>query len=401
MSVKKQKRKGKMLLSVVMAAAVGFLSSSVGITINQLPDELTVVASGKANLSTFLPTEVEYDSDSGENASARLFGLIKLKTMNINISAPTKVRLGGTLFGVRMYSDGVMVVGLSDFSSEGRSANPARDAGINEGDVIKSVNGQSVYTNDEFSDIIEKSEGEIQLEIITGNGLQKKVLLTPEYSDADQCLKTGMWVRDSAAGIGTLTYIDDKTGTFGGLGHGICDSDTQNIIPIHGGDIVEAEFTDIKRGVKGAAGEIRGYLSTRKLGKISSNTVCGTFGQYTAEVPDGKTYEVAMKQEVKVGKAKLLCTVENGKEPQFYDIKIDKINYNVSEPAKNMIITVTDEELLKKTGGIVQGMSGSPIVQNGKFVGAVTHVFVNNPACGYAIFSENMVKQGKNITQIP
>lgn len=390
---KPQRKKGKLLVSLCLAAGVGFFSSSVGITMRQLPDELTVVTSGKANLSTFLPTEVEYSGHSDGKAAARLFGLIKLKTMTVNIAAPAKVQLGGTLFGVKMYSDGVMVVGLSDFISDGKSTNPAREAGIHKGDIIKSVNGQPVYTNSEFSEIIEHSNGAVELDILSDSGAERhesKVTLTPQYSDADQGLKTGMWVRDSAAGIGTLTYIDTQNGTFGGLGHGICDTDTQAIIPIHGGDIVEAEFTDVKRGVKGAAGEIRGYLGSQKLGEISSNTICGTFGQYTAAIPQGKEYRVAMKQEIKTGKAKILCTVESGSKPKFYDIEIERINYNISEPAKNMIITVTDEELLKKTGGIVQGMSGSPIVQNGRFVGAVTHVFVNNPACGYAIFAENM-----------
>lgn len=393
MPFKKHKRKGKWLLSLCLAAAVGFLSSSVGITMRQLPDELTVVTSGKANLSTFLPTEVEYGHHAGEKAAARLFGLIKLKTLPVRLAEPAKVRLSGTLFGVKMYSDGVMVVGLSDFLSEGQSTNPAREAGIRTGDIIQSVNGRQVYTNSEFSQIVEQSDGALALKILSGSGAEqqeKTVTLTPRYSDADKGLKTGMWVRDSAAGIGTLTYIDAKNGTFGGLGHGICDTDTQVIIPIHGGDIVEAEFTDVKRGVKGAAGEIRGYLGTKKIGEISTNTICGTFGQYTAAIPDGKDYEVAMKQEIKTGKAKILCTVESGQTPKFYDIEIERINYNISEPAKNMIIKVTDEQLLKKTGGIVQGMSGSPIVQNGKFVGAVTHVFVNNPACGYAIFAENM-----------
>lgn len=395
MSAKKQKTKGKMLLGLLMAAVCLF-SASVGITVGQLPHELTVsrsvAASGKTELSTFLPTQVEYGGS--QQAAARLFGLIRLKTLPVRMASPVKVRLGGTLFGVRMYSDGVMVVGLSDFSSEGRSANPAREAGITEGDVIRSVNGRKVYRSAEFSEIAEHADASITLDVLKRDGKLRKITLTPLYSDGDRCLKTGMWVRDSAAGIGTLTYIHPESGAFGGLGHGICDSDTQSIIPVHGGEIVEAEFIDVKRGVKGIAGEIRGWLGTETLGKLSDNTVCGMFGQYTAALPEGDDYEVAMKQEIRTGKAQVLCTVDGSGVPRFYGIEIEKINYNAGEQAKNMIVRVTDEDLLNKTGGIVQGMSGSPIVQDGKLVGAMTHVFVNDPTCGYAIFAENMLRMG-------
>lgn len=386
------------LFGMIAAAIFGFFSSSVGITVNQLPDEITIHDLGKSSLETFLPVEVDCNDISDNEAAAKLFGLVKVKDVNVSVQAPKKVRLCGTIFGVKMYSDGVMVVGLSDFATETGSVNPARSAGINEGDVIKSVNGTRVYTNSEFSKLIENSEGAINIELVDTDGITKKVSLTPRYSVTDKCLKTGMWVRDSAAGIGTLTYIDSDTMSFGGLGHGICDSDTQSIVPVYGGDIVEAQITGVKRGVKGAAGEIRGYLCSEKLGEIKANTICGAFGEYMGDLPEGKDYEVALKQEVKVGKAQILCTPESGGEPEFYDIEINKINYSSNEPAKNMIITVTDKELIKKTGGIVQGMSGSPIVQNGKFVGAVTHVFVNDPTCGYAIFSENMVKQGIAVT---
>lgn len=390
-----EKNSKRFFCGMLAAAVIGFSAASVGITVSQIPDEMTVYTAGKSSFDTFLPVEVDYTQSQSGEADAKLFGLVKVKNINVSIQSPKKVRLCGSIFGVKMYSDGVMVVGLSDFASYSGSVNPARDAGISEGDIIKSINGSTVCTNSDFSECIQKSDGEIRLEILTANGQTKKVTLVPQYSVTDKCLKTGMWVRDSAAGIGTLTYIDPQSMTFGGLGHGICDADTQSIIPIQGGDIVDAEIISIKRGVKGSAGEIRGCLCSEKLGEITSNTICGTFGEYTGELPVGSDYEVALKQEIKTGKAQILCGIDGG-QPEFYDISIDKINYNGSEPTKNMIITVTDKELIDKTGGIVQGMSGSPIIQNGKFVGAVTHVFVNDPTSGYGIFSENMVRQGTN-----
>ena len=214
----------------------------------------------------------------------------------------------------------------------------------------------------------------------------------PATSDSDGSLKTGMWIRDSAAGIGTLTYIDPESGRFGGLGHGICDADTREIVPVHDGEIVSANISGIKRGVRGSAGEIRGYLSGDTLGKLENNTVCGAFGSFTSDMPASREYDVALKQEVRQGKAKLMCSVEPDGKPRMYDVVINRINYG-GNPAKNMIITVTDKKLLEKTGGIIQGMSGSPLVQDGKFIGAVTHVFVNDPASGYAIFAENMIGQ--------
>lgn len=391
MSEKTEKNGKKLFFAMLAAAFIGFSASSVGITISQIPDEMTVYTAGKSNFNTFLPVEVNYTQTQSGEADAKIFGLVKVKQINVNIQSPKKVRLCGDIFGVKMYSDGVMVVGLSDFASYGGSVNPAQDAGICEGDIIKSVNGKKVYTNSDFSKSILNASKDIQLEILSKNGAKKNITLTPQYSVTDKCLKTGMWVRDSAAGIGTLTYIDPQSMIFGGLGHGICDSDTQNIIPVSGGDIVEASITDVRRGVKGSAGEIHGYLCNKKIGEIKTNSVCGTFGKYTGELPEGKDYEVALKQQVKTGKAQILCTLDNG-QPEFYDISIDKINYKNNEPTKNMIITVTDKELIAQTGGIVQGMSGSPIIQNGKFVGAVTHVFVNDPTCGYAIFAENMLK---------
>ncbi len=386
-------QRGKKAAAMLFAFVVGIIASAVGsalVTVNQLPDELTVYEGSSSRLSTFLPVSVEYTSKDSDMAEAKLFGVVGVKKVGIRRESPRTVLLAGTLFGLKMHSDGVMVVGISSFNSDGVSVNPAKKAGISVGDVIHSVNGQKVFTNSDYADIVKKSHGSLSLELTDRSGNRKKVSLQPKYSDADQSVKSGMWVRDSAAGIGTLTYIDPSSGTFGGLGHGICDADTHNIVPLHEGEIVEARIANIRRGVRGSAGEIRGYLGTGELGELESNTICGTFGRYTAELPDFPEYEVAVKQEIRPGKAKVLCTVNAEGKPELYDIVIDKINYS-GEPAKNMMITVTDERLLDVTGGIIQGMSGSPIIQGGKFVGAVTHVFVNNPTCGYAIFAENMM----------
>ena len=372
-----------LLLSLIMIFSV-----SAAVTIRDLPDELTVSGNENDSLSTLLPVSVEFREDDGGEAQARLFGMVNVKKMGVRRDRPGKVMLAGTLFGLKLYSDGVMVVGLSDFDADGKSVNPAREAGISRGDVIHKVGGKQVRTNAEFAEAVVHSRGSLSIELTDSKGETKKVSVTPVYSDEDGCMKTGMWVRDSAAGIGTLTYIDPVSGEFGGLGHGICDSDTHDLVPISDGEIVSAQMTDVRRGVRGYAGEIRGILGDATLGTIRSNTVCGAFGTYTAGIPRLREYETAVRQEVKPGRAKILCSVEE--KPEFYDITIDKINYT-GDPAKNMMITVTDEKLLKITGGIIQGMSGSPIVQNGKFVGAVTHVFVNNPACGYAIFAENML----------
>ena len=376
-----------MLWGTSWLAAVAL--ACVFITVRQLPDELTVQDAGCARLSTLLPVSVEYTADGNGSAKARLFGTVGVKNVIIHRERPGKVLLAGTLFGLRLYSDGVMVVGLSDFGCRGENVNPARKAGIREGDLIRTADGKPVYTNADFAKAVKNSHGSMTLEITDGEGKTKKVSLTPKVSDADGGLKTGMWVRDSAAGIGTLTYIDPESGSFGGLGHGICDSDTHSIVPVLEGDIVGAQLTSLRRGVRGMAGEIRGCLGSDKLGELTDNTQSGAFGRYTADFSDLREYEVAFKQEVRPGKAKILCTVEPDSIPKMYDIVIEKINYS-GEPTKNMIVSVTDERLLELTGGIIQGMSGSPVIQNGKFVGAVTHVFVNNPKCGYAIFAENM-----------
>ena len=204
----------------MLMALLSGIAAAVLITIRQLPDELVVHQSGKAQLNTFLPVSVEISDCHSDSAKAKILGMVGVKEVGIRTEKPKKVILAGTLFGLRMYSDGVMVVGLSDFQSGGRSVNPAKDSGISQGEIIRSANGRRIFTNVEFAKAVMNSNGTLPLELVGKDGHSRSVTITPMKSDTDDCLKTGMWVRDSAAGIGTLSYIDPETEEFGGLGHG-------------------------------------------------------------------------------------------------------------------------------------------------------------------------------------
>nr|MDE5620074.1 SpoIVB peptidase [Ruminococcus sp.] len=206
-----------------------------------------------------------------------------------------------------------------------------------------------------------------------------------------------MWVRDSIAGIGTMTFFNKTTGEFAGLGHPVCDSDTGELVPIYSGEAVPVEITDAKKGSKGIPGELHGqFMYGGSFGILNRNNSCGVYGMLSESAVQAlsvncEQYKMGYRQDVKTGEAEILTTV-SGDIPQKYKIEIEKIDYNSAESTKNMVIRITDKELLDRTGGIVQGMSGSPIIQDGKLIGAVTHVFVSDPTKGYAIFAENMAE---------
>ena len=203
-----------------------------------------------------------------------------------------------------------------------------------------------------------------------------------------------MWVRDSSAGIGTVTFYDESTGLFGGLGHPVCDVDTGGILPLSSGDVVDVNITGVRKSTEGNAGELQGiFVSDKACGTLYTNNQYGVFGALKNCPSPYSPIPMGLKQEIQLGEASILTTID-GDKPQEYSISIEKIDYRSDNSNKNMVIKITDEKLLSLTGGIVQGMSGSPIIQNGKLIGAVTHVFVNEPTKGYAIFCENMYEYG-------
>ncbi len=302
-----------------------------------------------------------------------------------------KVYVGGIPFGVKFMTEGVIITSLADIKTANGKLCPASAAGLKPNDIIIKVNGETVTDAASLSDIAEKSGGAPIVITYTRDGKQGEVTLTPACCVEDGKYKTGLFVRDSGAGIGTVTYIIPETLSFGGLGHGICDGETGKLIPMGRGSVVGVTINGVVKGISGTPGEVRGYFSSGKTGTLLKNTDCGVFGAF-ASLPEnisGEPVSIGTRSEIKAGKAYILSTLD-GTTPQKYEIEISDIKVN-STTNKCFTVKVTDKALIDKSGGIIQGMSGSPILQNGRLVGAVTHVLINDPTTGYGIFIENML----------
>ena len=309
-------------------------------------------------------------------------------TKNEN-NSQTSVYLGGFPIGIKLYCDGVIIVDTQNVAVSGGYENPAQKAGLLKGDIIKSIDGKKVTRNQEVSELIEESNGkQLKLQILR-NGELKNIQFSSVYSTVSGQYKAGLWIRDSSAGIGTVTFYTED-GEFASLGHAVCDVDTGEMLPIESGETTNAKITGFYKGKVGTAGELCGILESKSTGKIVVNDGIGIYGVFDSVDTTRTLYPLANKNEVKIGAAQIVTTIENGKE-QAFNIEIERIDY-ASDEHKNLVIKVTDENLISKTGGIVQGMSGSPILQDGKIIGAITHVFLNDPTGGYGIFAETMLE---------
>lgn len=363
-----------------------------GITARITPEESTEDFMANASLAP--------SHNSSYDAQLMLFDTIPLKRVQVDVVPETKVIPCGTPFGIKMFTNGVVVVGTADLdASDHTTVNPAAVAGIKIGDVITEVNGKAVSENDEIAQAIEESNGEPLKLTFVRDKKTLHTMLTPVQSAYDHTYKGGLWVRDSTAGIGTVTFYCPEDGSFGGLGHGICDNDTRDLMPMKTGEIVAVTIHGVEKGQQGSAGELRGYFtSDNPVGQVQANLETGVYGTLQASPVDHEIVDIAMKQEIKLGDAQILATVD-GDTPKYYDVKIQSVDYSGESTTKNMVIRITDPDLLERTGGIVQGMSGSPILQGGKLVGAVTHVFLNDPTQGYGIFAENMLTVSNDLHQ--
>lgn len=335
-----------------------------------------------------------------------VFSLSGTKSLNEqNISSPclsqsvdsketTSVIPGGNSIGITLCMDGVLVVSTSDVtSSDGSHTSPAENAGIKPGDLIQSFNKNSISNVENLNEAVTNSNGKKTPIVIKRKNKTIETLIEPKMSREDGCFRIGAWVKDAASGIGTMTFFDPQTKTFAALGHGICNPETNEILSIDSGSIINSTIVSVDKGEKGVPGELNGIFLEDGiiLGNISLNCDAGIFGKVCEDFkPDTQPIPIAFRKDTKIGKAEILSNVEGSKVDKF-NIEIIKILPKSISSQKSMIIKVTDENLLNKTGGIVQGMSGSPILQNGKIVGAVTHVFINDPTRGYGIFIEDML----------
>ena len=340
-------------------------------------------------------------SEAGvEKLRLNLFGNIKIKDVNVDVVPKTKVIPIGTAIGMKLYTKGVLVVGMSQIKDENdKKKRPYENSGIEQGDTIIAINNNEVSNTNELIEEVNNSNGNAITVKYEKNNETLETSITPVKSGNEY--KLGLWVRDAAAGVGTLTFYEPNTNSFMALGHGISDIDTEKIVDIASGELITASILTIKKGVKGTPGEIRGTIENgNNIGKIGKNTNLGVYGTVTnknyLDISGIEEMEVATRSEIQEGKAQIICQLDNSGR-KIYEIEIEKIYLANNTDNKSMLIKVTDKDLLEKTGGIIQGMSGAPVIQNGKFVGAVTNVLVNDPTQGYAIFGDMMIKQMRSV----
>lgn len=352
-----------------------------------VPDFITLVSDEKSVPA--IAAQTGNKNEGSVRLTAKLFGVIPLKSVEVSYIERQKVYPGGMAFGVRLYMRGVMIVGMSPVETSAGELNPAYDSGLRSGDIIIKIDGNEVNASADVSAAI--ARGETLTFDIERAGEPMTFKMTPVPS-VDGLYKAGLWIRDSTAGIGTVTFITEN-GDFMGLGHGICDVDTGELIPMRDGEVSDVTISGINPGRAGVPGELKGYFGQQKIGVLTKNTACGVMGslyQKPANIPEG-ALDMGLRDDVREGDAYIYCMLDDNTVSK-YSIKILKID-RYSTDNKSFLIEITDPALLARTGGIVQGMSGSPIIQDGKLIGAVTHVLVNDPARGYGIFIENMTAQ--------
>ena len=379
------------------------------LAIEKIPSKITFFEGEDINLKTVLGINFNYadtiETSSSEgnkkNIQVSFLDNIPIKNVDVNVIPKTKVIPLGNIAGVKLYTNGVLVVGMSEIEGkDNQRYKPYVNTGIEEGDTIIKVNNKEINSTDDLIETVNQSEGnKIKINYIHEKET-KECSITP-VETINKEYKIGLWVRDSAAGVGTITFYEPSNKTFGALGHGITDIDTNELINIASGEFITTKILNITKGEVGTPGKIQGTIDNQtNIGTISKNTKFGIYGKVdnlsSINIDKSKEMDVALRDEIKHGKATILCSLDN-QTPQEYEIEIEKIFKDNNYDNKSMQIKVTDERLLNKTGGIIQGMSGSPIIQNGKFVGAITHVLVNNPQEGYGVFADIMLKKASEI----
>ena len=370
--------------------------------ITLIPNRIILLENENYKIKKFLGVDtietVSTSSDNGniKNVDVTLFGN-KVKNVSVETIENVEVVPIGKIIGMKLYTNGVLIVGMSEIENiNNELVSPFNNCDIKEGDTIVKINDTEIENIENLKNVVNESNGKNICLTLVRDGTVVTSNITPVQTETDE-YKLGLWVKDAATGVGTITYYEKNTGNFAALGHGIVDNDTEKLIDIDSGEIVTSEIVSVTKGAINSPGEIRGTITNQKtIGEVNKNTKFGIYGNLTnltsLNIDAQKTYPVALRNEISVGDATVLCSLD-GKNSKEYSIKIEKIHLDNDYDNKSMLIRVTDKELIEATGGIIRGLSGSPILQNGKFVGAVTNVLVSNPEIGYAIFGDLMIKE--------
>ena len=381
------------------------------VSIDSIPQKIIIFKGEPINISTLWGVDIRrtndtietytdlnsntFDKVGNEKLEVSIFDKIKVKTIDVNILEETEVIPVGEIVGIKLYTSGVLVVGTSVIETkQGEKIKPFENTEIKEGDSIIKVNQKIINSTEDLINSINESNGQ-KIKITYISKEEEKVCEIIPVKDTENEYKIGLWVRDSAAGVGTVTFYNEESQSFSALGHAITDIDTGEIINTSSGEIDDVNIVAIIKGEKEEPGKIQGTIKSNKIiGSIYKNTPYGIYGKVknisNLSLDYSKKMKVASRQEIDIGPAIVLSGIDG--EIKEYKIEIQKIYLNNNYDNKSMIIKVVDDNLIEKTGGIVQGMSGSPIIQNNKFIGAITHVFVKDPTTGYAVFADKMIK---------
>ena len=396
----KQKKYRKFLWYALVGTLLSLFILIYGTMKDHIPDEIFVYADEETDWETFFQEPlISYDEtvEVSQNGSYQIrckwLGVLPLKTIKVHTVEKQEVLVSGSPVGIYMETKGVLVIDSGEITDrEGIRRTPAEHI-IQSGDYICEIDGKVLTGKRQLMQLVRENQGEpMELQVIRHQETIK-LEMTPVETEVGS-YKLGIWVRDNIQGIGTLTYVEPN-GTFGALGHGISDADTGERLEISDGDLYRADILSIRKGTAGTPGELRGVINYReenRIGTICGNSQYGIRGQmepgkYTESM---KKIPTGLKQEIQTGKAEIRCDIGDG--IREYQCEILEIDSNARDTNKCFVLRITDDDLLSRTGGIVQGMSGSPVLQNGKLIGAITHVFVNDPTKGYGIFIENMME---------
>ncbi len=395
------------VLLCILCAALLFIIYYYDASID---DEYKISKGMGLNIETGIPVTAEYNgariTDCEEiftvgnkiKVDVKLLGIIPIKSTTVEVVEENYVVVLGSPFGVKIFTDGVLVVDVDYIPTSSGKICPANDAGIKKGDYIYKINGKSVATNEDIADAVKESNGKKLSVEFRRDGKNMIALLVPVLDVNEKVYKAGLWVKDSAAGLGTLTFYSPYNDIVCGLGHGVYERKTDTIIDFSRGELVGAQILSVIKGTVGVPGELKGTLNYSTIGPLKGNFTNGIYASAGCFIDTANLTQVAHKQDVKSGAATIICTVD-GNTPRAYTCQIKVATVEVNDTVQDMYVTITDKELIKQTGGIVQGMSGSPIVQNGKLVGVLTHVLIDNPEKGYGIFAENMLETAQSVAK--